>query len=39
MRRSNRNFNIPPGKPRVFTIFCALEVANLTCKAFPGLGF
>ena len=23
MRRSNGNFNIPPGKPRALTIFCA----------------
>ena len=42
MRRSNRNFNIPPPPPRAnpghLTIFCARGVGNLTDKAFPGVG-
>ena len=39
MRRSNRNFNIPPpGKPRAFDYFLCPGVGNLTGKAFPGVG-
>ena len=43
MRRSNRNFNIPPpppprANPGHLTIFCARGVGNLTDKAFPGVG-
>ena len=40
MRRSNRNFNIPPppGKPRAFDYFLCPGVGNLTDKAFPGVG-
>ena len=39
MRRSNRNFNIPPrANPGHLTIFCARGVGNLTGKAFPGVG-
>ena len=40
MRRSNRNFNIPPPRanPGHLTIFCARGVGNLTGKAFPGVG-
>ena len=38
MRRSNRNFNIPPGKPRAFDYVLCLGVGNLICKAFPGVG-
>ena len=47
MRRSNRNFNIPPtppppptppGKPRAFDYFLCPGVGNLTGKAFQGVG-
>ena len=40
MRRSNRNFNIPPPRanPGHLTIFCARGVGNLTGKSFPGVG-
>ena len=40
MRRSNRNFNIPPPRanPGHLTTFCARGVGNLTGKAFPGVG-
>ena len=40
MRRSNRNFNIPPPGTNFghLAIFCARGVGNLICKAFPGWG-
>ena len=41
MRRSNRNFNIPPplrANPGHLTIFCARGVGNFICKAFLGMG-
>ena len=43
MRRLNRNVNPPPSpssraSPGHLTIFCALGVGNLICKAFSGVG-